>query len=161
MDVKLRAELTWIFYAVVMARKALQRTVLSDGLVIPKGVTVAIPQYAVNYDDGHFADPELFKPFRFVKTQENTEKDFEATTPAADTFDSITGTGVDFGRGRAACPGRYFASWCMKVFLAHFLLRFEVKLEAGTARPDDIVAGPHRLANPSTHIMIRSVTFDK
>lgn len=140
-----------------MARKASQTTVLSDGLVIPKGVTVAIPQYAVNLDPDHFPDPKVFKPFRFADTRDDTEKCPAKTIPTADLFESITGTGVDFGRGKAACPGRYFAAWCMKVFLAHFILRFEVELQAGTARPEDIVAGPHRLANPSAHILIRRI----
>lgn len=139
-----------------MARKALQTTILSDGLIIPKGVTVAIPQYAVNRDSDHFQDPDVFKPFRFADIQ-GTEKGPAKVTPPADLFESITGTGVDFGRGRAACPGRHFASWCMKIFLAHFILRFEVELQAGTARPEDIVAGPHRLANPSAHILIRRI----
>lgn len=142
-----------------MARKAMQTTILSDGLVIPKGVTVAIPQFAVNRDPDMFPDPETFKPFRFVNTRNETKKGSSSAdmTASSESFESITGIGVDFGRGRAACPGRYFASWCMKVFLARFLLRYEVELEAGAMRPDDIVAGPHRLANLSAHIRIRSV----
>lgn len=140
-----------------MARRALQTTVLSDGFVIPKGVTVAIPQYAVNRNPDIFYDPEVFKPFRFVNIRDETKNGFAKTATTSNLFESITGTGVDFGRGKAACPGRHFGSWCMKVFLVHFLLRFEVALEAGTARPDDIVAGPHRLANPSALIRIRSV----
>lgn len=140
-----------------MARKALKQAVMSDGLVIPKGVTVAIPSYAINQDDENFSDPEIFKPFRFVSSQEQTQADLLKMPAATDMFESTTGTGVDFGRGRAACPGRYFATWCIKVFMAHFLLRCELRLEDGASRPEDIVAGPHRLANPAARILVRVV----
>ncbi|KAF6832753.1 cytochrome P450 [Colletotrichum plurivorum] len=135
---------------VVMARKALCDVQLSDGLVIPRGVTVAMPSWAINHDPTIYGeDAADFKPFRFVNGDDST--------PPSAAFESISGPGLDFGRGKASCPGRYIALWTMKVVLARFVLRYEVKLKPGANRPRDIAAGVHKIADLVGSMLIRKV----
>ncbi|KAF9871787.1 putative cytochrome P450 [Colletotrichum karsti] len=135
---------------IVMARKALCDVQLSDGLVIPRGVTVAMPSCAINHDPAIYGeDASDFKPFRFVSSDDST--------PPAAAFESISGPGLDFGRGKAPCPGRYISLWTMKVVLARFVLRYEVKLKPGLDRPRDIAAGVHRIADLKGSMLIRKV----
>lgn len=133
-----------------MARKALCDVRLSDGLVIPRGVTVAMPSWAMNHDPAIYGeDAAEFKPFRFVAGEDST--------PASAVFESISGPGLDFGRGKASCPGRYIALWTMKVVLARFVLRYEVKLRPGAGRPRDFAAGVHKIADFVGDMLIRKV----
>nr|XP_036581812.1 cytochrome P450 [Colletotrichum truncatum]KAF6790255.1 cytochrome P450 [Colletotrichum truncatum] len=135
---------------IVMARKALCDVQLSDGLVIPRGVTVAMPSFAINHDPALYGeDAADFKPFRFVTSDDST--------PPSTAFESISGPGIDFGRGKASCPGRYISLWTMKVVLARFLLHYEVKLKPGSTRPKDIAAGVHRIADMVGNMLIRKV----
>ncbi|KAK2740856.1 cytochrome P450 [Colletotrichum kahawae] len=133
---------------VVMARKALVEVKLSDGLTIPQGVTVAMPSYALNQDPSIYgSDATEFKPFRLL--------DDPNAPPSSLAFESISGPGLDFGRGKASCPGRYIALWTMKVVLARFIQRYEVRLEGGAQRPVNIDAGVHKIANLRGNILIR------
>ncbi|KAK2030545.1 cytochrome P450 [Colletotrichum zoysiae] len=138
---------------VVSARKALTDVKLADDLVIPCGVTVAMPSFAINHDPAMYGeDAASFRPFRFVTNND--------TTPPAMGFESISGPGLDFGRGKASCPGRYIALWTMKAVLARFLLRYEVKLKPGTSRPKDLTPGVHRIAELVGDMLIRRVEED-
>ncbi|KAK1565844.1 cytochrome P450 [Colletotrichum navitas] len=133
---------------VVMARKALCDVKLSDGLIIPRGVTVAMPSFAINHDPAIYGDDAAsFKPFRFVNSKE--------TIPPTVAFESISGLGLDFGRGKASCPGRYIALWTMKVMLARFILHYEVRLKPGSSRPSDFTPGVHRIAHFVGDMLIR------
>ncbi|KAK1848827.1 cytochrome P450 [Colletotrichum chrysophilum] len=133
---------------VVMARKALVEVKLSDGLTIPRGVTVAMPSYALNHDPNIYgSDATEFKPFRFL--------DISDAPSSSLAFESISGPGLDFGRGKASCPGRYIALWTMKVILARFIQRYEVRLQDGAQRPVNIEAGVHKIANLEGNILIR------
>ncbi|KAF3799172.1 Cytochrome P450 monooxygenase paxQ [Colletotrichum gloeosporioides] len=133
---------------VVMARKALVEVKLSDELTIPRGVTVAMPSYALNQDPNIYGpDATEFKPFRFL--------DVPDVPSSSLAFESVSGPGLDFGRGKASCPGRYIALWTMKVILARFIQRYEVRLQDGAQRPVNIEAGVHKIANLGGNIMIR------
>ncbi|KAI6351853.1 hypothetical protein MCOR25_009701 [Pyricularia grisea] len=139
---------------IVMARKALVDVTLSDGLVVPRGVTVAMPSFALNHDPSIYGDDAAeFKPFRFV--QDDQEGDFTKVTPAHLAFESTVGAGLDFGRGKATCPGRYYALWVMKVVFVRFVLNYEVKLKPGAERPPNIDANVHKIANLQGDILIR------
>ncbi|KAK1985260.1 cytochrome P450 [Colletotrichum cereale] len=136
---------------VVMARKAVREVRLSDGLVIPQGVTVAMPSFALNQDPQKFgADAAEFKPFRFV--------DETNRSPASLSFESTLGPGLDFGYGKASCPGRHLALWTIKVILARFILGYEVQLKPGTQRPASIDAGVHKIADLEGRILCRKLS---
>lgn len=59
-------------------------------------------------------------------------------------FVSLDGFNMNFGAGRYACPGRFFASMELKLLLAKLLLQFDFEFPPGQGRPrlvmDELVA---------------------
>ncbi|KAF5343388.1 hypothetical protein D9758_015617 [Tetrapyrgos nigripes] len=108
----------------VSGRKVMKDFTFSDGTRLPAGCNVAIPMWAMHYDERHYKDPNEFKPFRFSDMrdiEENGNIKHQMVTPNSDYF--------HFGTGRHACPGRFFAVNELKTLFAHTLLTYDVKLE--------------------------------
>ncbi|KAL8723396.1 MAG: hypothetical protein Q9225_000312 [Loekoesia sp. 1 TL-2023] len=98
----------------------------SDGTVAPKGSWVLVPMYAMYTDDEFFPNAEKFDAFRFSRLREQAGQENKHQ------FVTTSTTHINFGHGKNACPGRFFASQEIKLLLAHVLLNYDVKL-AGPA----------------------------
>jgi cytochrome P450 len=109
---------------------------LSDGTHLPTGTIVAVPNEAVNHDPENYPDPERFDGYRFVKLREMKA----GVTSQYHQFVTSNKTSLNFGYGKHACPGRFFASAEIKMILAYLLISFDFKLEGGE-RPKNIVRG--------------------
>ncbi|KFY43370.1 hypothetical protein V494_02019 [Pseudogymnoascus sp. VKM F-4513 (FW-928)] len=107
----------------------------SDGTTVPKGSYVFIPMHAMSLDDEIYPSASKFDPFRFSRLRElpgnENRYQFVTTSP----------THINFGHGKDACPGRFFASQEIKLLLAHTLLNYDVRLEdpsGGVPKPSCI-----------------------
>jgi hypothetical protein len=121
----------------VIGKRILNRSVdLSDGTHLPAGTIVAVPNEAVNNDPENYPDPERFDGYRFVKLRERKE----GVTSQYHQFVTSNKTSLNFGYGKHACPGRFFASAEIKMILAYMLLTYDFQLEDGK-RPMNIVRG--------------------
>ena len=109
-----------------MTRAVTRDFTFSDGTVVPKGSWVLVPMYAMYTDDDFFPNAEEFDAFRFSRLRE------QAGHENRHQFVSTSTTHINFGHGKHACPGRFFASQEIKLLLAHVLLNYDVKL-AGPA----------------------------
>ncbi|KAH9825743.1 Cytochrome-P450 monooxygenase [Teratosphaeria destructans] len=116
-----------------MASSQMTRAVVSDftfsnGTTVPKGTYVLAPMHAMYLDDELYPDASTFDAFRWSRLREQPGNAnrfrFVSTNPRH----------INFGHGKDACPGRFFAAQEIKLLLAHILLRYEVKL-AGSTRP--------------------------
>lgn len=123
-------------------RKVLKPIILSNGQVIPAGVTIEIPAYGVSRDEGVFADPETFDGLRFYNLRENSES-FNRTSAtfskldaaAHNQFVSVSQNSLTFGYGRHACPGRFFAANEIKMILSRMVLKYDIRnVEGVTGR---------------------------
>ena len=103
---------------------------LSDGTHLPVGTRVVAPLAGIAHDERFFPDPERFDPLRFYRLRQESA---EANNRMQ--FTSIGDTYVNFGAGRHACPGRFFASNEIKMVLARFVLDYEIRLRPGEERP--------------------------
>lgn len=83
----------------------------SNGLHVPKGATLAAPLKAIQHDSKHY--PGGFNPKRALQD------------PARPKVTTISPEFLNFGLGRPACPGRWFASNLQKIALAHLLLDYD------------------------------------
>ncbi|KAI0712466.1 cytochrome P450 98A3 [Earliella scabrosa] len=83
------------------------------GFLIPAGATIVVNAWAINHDPEAYADPGRFNPERHLK---DGKLDKDARDPAA----------TAFGFGRRICPGRYFATNTMFMFIASFLSVFNI-----------------------------------
>ncbi|KAI3319057.1 O-methylsterigmatocystin oxidoreductase [Xylariaceae sp. AK1471] len=96
------------------------------GFYIPKGVVVAMNQYAMYYDPVRYPDPEQFRPERFLR-QAGPSHDSGAPRWS---YDAEAGDLPDrwvFGAGRRLCPGMHFAVNSLYIGLAKILWAFEIK----------------------------------
>ncbi|RYN52957.1 hypothetical protein AA0119_g13494 [Alternaria tenuissima] len=100
------------------------------GAIAPKGTWLAVPGSPVHLDDDVWEDAREFKAWRFL--------DNSLTPPAIKpqgTVAAITDSFLSFGKGRHACPGRFFAGDVMKLAVACIASEYDIKPLA--SRPQD------------------------
>lgn len=68
-------------------------------------------------------------------------------------------TGPDqlhWGVGSHACPGRFFASYEIKMLLAEILIRYDIELLPGAERPRDLAIDIRVIPDPMAAIRFRN-----
>ncbi|KAI1103090.1 ent-kaurene oxidase [Jackrogersella minutella] len=125
-------------------RKVIKPIDLSEGTRLPAGTNLLAPMAGVAVDPRYYPDPEVFDGLRFWKLRQQCATPSTSPAPLPDDpaaangrwqFTSIGDTAMNFGLGKHACPGRFFAGCEIKLILAHLLLHYDVKLRDGEARP--------------------------
>ncbi|RHZ55544.1 cytochrome P450 [Aspergillus thermomutatus] len=105
---------------------------LSTGHVIPSGSVVGISAHEVTRS---YPEADKFDAFRFYRMREQ---------PGQATLHQLVATGTDhipFGHGTHACPGRFFAASEIKVIMAFLLQNYDIRLEDGATRPENVHVG--------------------
>ena len=103
---------------------------LSDGTQLPAGTRILAPLAGISSDERYFPEPEKFDALRFYKMRQESD---EASNRWQ--FTSLNDASINFGAGKHACPGRFFASNKIKLVLAHFLINYDIRLKKGEKRP--------------------------
>lgn len=111
-------------------RKVMKPISLSDGTQLPPGTRILAPQAGISLDERYFPEPEKFDALRFYKMRQESD---EASNRWQ--FTSLNDTNINFGAGKHACPGRFFASNEIKLVLAHLLINYDIRLKKGEERP--------------------------
>ncbi|PYH46905.1 cytochrome P450 [Aspergillus saccharolyticus JOP 1030-1] len=94
---------------------------LDNGLHLPFGTKVGIPQYALHRDSDLYPSPDQFNPFRFYAPNVPAEeRRNDLITATSDTY-------VVFGHGRRQCPGRWIFAHIFKVLIAEMLLKYDIQ----------------------------------
>ncbi|KAL2867436.1 cytochrome P450 [Aspergillus lucknowensis] len=94
---------------------------LPNGLFLPHGTKIGIPQYAVHRDGDLYPTPDEYNPFRFYNPKaSSTERRAQSLTITSETY-------LVFGHGRRQCPGRWLFAHMFKVLIAEMLLKYEIK----------------------------------
>ncbi|GFR32637.1 cytochrome P450 3A4 [Trichonephila clavata] len=96
------------------------------GIIIPKGMLVTIPAYAMQRDPELFPDPEKFVPDRFTP-EERTKRDPYVYLP--------------FGAGPRNCVAMRFALMEIKVCLALVIANFKINRCPQTKVPLEYFVG--------------------
>ncbi|PVH92176.1 cytochrome P450 [Periconia macrospinosa] len=107
-------------------RKALQPYTFASGSPqIPAGATVAVSSYDLMHNSTDYPSPDDFQPRRFM----------DKGSPVRGTkFTEVSDRFPIWGYGSLACPGRFHASIVMKLVIAQFVMRYDMKLEDENAR---------------------------
>jgi hypothetical protein len=111
-------------------RKVLRTFTLSDGRVVPAGVTIEVPALAISSDPDVFPNADEYDPLRFYKMRQQA-KDTSNESGALNQFVSVSTNSLNFGYGRHACPGRFFAANEIKMIFANALMKYDLKLANG------------------------------
>ncbi|KIL90538.1 hypothetical protein FAVG1_06271 [Fusarium avenaceum] len=131
-------------------RKVMKPISLSDGTQLPAGTKVIAPQAGIALDERYFPEPERFDAFRFYKLRQESA---EANNRFQ--FTSLGDTYMNFGAGKHACPGRFFASNEIKLVLAHLLINYDIRLKAGEDRPKAMSVVMVKAPSPNTELEFR------
>ncbi|PKS11658.1 hypothetical protein jhhlp_001809 [Lomentospora prolificans] len=131
-------------------RKVIQPIDLSDGTHLPAGTKLLAPQAGFSRDPRFFPDPETFDALRFYKLRQQSDEDANRWQ-----FTSINDTNMNFGAGRHACPGRFFAGNEVKMALAYFLLNYDIKLKEGETRPKPMMVVMSKAPDPNVELLFR------
>lgn len=101
------------------------RDIEFNGYKIPKNAAVGVVPLHTHYMPEYWTNPYQFDPERFTPERAEHKKHFYQWVP--------------FGGGHHKCLGLNFAEIQSKVFLYHFLRRFEVSVKPGYEMPFQIV----------------------
>ncbi|RYC62857.1 hypothetical protein CHU98_g3352 [Xylaria longipes] len=130
-----------------------------DGTHITAGTYVSMPIYAIENDEKHTPNPQGFDGFRSFRTRQELEAAGRPQTDIKDlSFSSPTQTILNFGYGKAACPGRFFASQVVKIVLAKLLTEYDFEFLHGTTRPKNLLIHEFLFTSPWQEMLARRQT---
>lgn len=132
-----------------MTRAVIKDFTFSDGTTVPKGSYVLAPMYAMYLDDTIYPDASTFDAFRFSKLRAQPGHE------SRHQFVTTSSTHINFGHGKDACPGRFFAAHEIKLLLAHTLLGYEIRLEDPTKLPEPSWYDRSRKPNQTARVLFR------
>lgn len=144
-----------LIVAVSFNRIALSPLTLSSGIEIPAGTHFSVASRNILFDPEVTPDPDTFDGLRYYKLRKN------ATDTHKYDFASVDGTNMNFGAGRYACPGRFFASMELKLLLAQLILNFDFRFPLGTSRRPLLVLDGFVAPIPWTKVMVRRRQYSK
>jgi cytochrome P450 len=133
-----------------MTRAVTKDFTFSDGTTVPRGSYVLVPMHAMYLDDSLYPNASTFDAFRWsrLREQPGDEKRYQFVTTSP--------THINFGHGRDACPGRFFAAQEIKLLLAHILLHYDVRLEHSSALPSPTWYDRSRQPNQTARVLFRA-----
>lgn len=110
----------------------------ANGIHVKRGTYVCMPVYAIEND---IEDPGTFDGLRSWRKRQS-QVDIPKSREANDEnlFSSISPTVLNFGYGKSACPGRFFASIAIKMLFVKLLPEYEFRYPEGKRRPQNLMA---------------------
>lgn len=132
---------------VIMQRRAKEKVVLPDGLIIPKGTALMVSTRHM-MDSSVWSNGDKYDGYRFFnlrkEAKDSVSSRFQLTTTSPDH--------LGFGHGKQACPGRHYAAAFGKIILCHILLKYDFNVvlpEGGVTemRGHNILPSPKILIN--------------
>lgn len=122
-----------------MERRAAEDFLLGDtGIIVPKGMIIGIPVWALHHTPEYFPKPHVFDPTRFLP--ENRAN-------------IVPSSYLPFGQGPRNCIGERFSMLESKLLLAEMLLRFRFVPTAATRVPLQFVPNGRPLLGPTDIIV--------
>ena len=125
----------------------------SNGLHVPQGAYTCMPTFAVENDPSNTTDPARFDGYRAYRLRQQRtsisarDDEHKFTTPEP--------TVLNFGIGKTACPGRFFASTIIKILFAKLLVEYEFQFLPGRGRPKNLMVHEFLFARPWGRILMK------
>ena len=123
--------------------------VCADGGVLPRDAHVCLPASAIQNSPDTTPDPDVFDGLRYYKMR---QRPGEAHLHQ---FVSTQTNVLNFGHGRYACPGRFFAALEIKNLLVRLIMDYDWRLPDGQGRPANLTAHEFVFPNPDAVIHVK------
>ncbi|KAL4894557.1 cytochrome P450 [Aspergillus ambiguus] len=136
-------------------RRAMKPVKLLDNTILPQGTLMLAPADAIAFDPNFYPDSETFDGLRFYKLRYQPDVDHKAGSKVRHQFVATSKTQVQFGLGRHACPGRWFAGHVIKIVVASMLLNYDFKFRDGEKKPKTFLFQTTNMPSPKARILIR------
>lgn len=133
-----------------MHRVMLRGHKLSDGTELPHNAHISMPVSAIQNDPEVTPKPEVFDGLRYFKLRQR-----EGETHLHQ-FSTTQDKILNFGHGKASCPGRFFASLEIKIILVRLIMDYDYKFPDCGGRPENVRAHEFIFPNPDAEIMMRA-----
>ncbi|KAL8993099.1 MAG: hypothetical protein Q9169_006601 [Polycauliona sp. 2 TL-2023] len=104
-------------------RKVLHPVILFNGLVIPRGLEIAVPASQIATDPDLYDNLTQFLPFRFADKRKASKEEQHNHQYAMSSNISMA-----FGTGHHICPARFLVSNLLKMLLVEVLREYDNKL---------------------------------
>ena len=140
-----------------MKRLFKQQYTFANGLQVPKGTYACLPTFAIENDPAHTSHPEIFDGLRSYRRRQQTGTG-DAILKGNDEqhqFSSLEPNILNFGYGKSACPGRYFASLIIKILFVKLLTEYDFEFLPGKGRPQNIMAHEFLFCWPWQRMLVR------
>ncbi|EGP85637.1 unnamed protein product [Zymoseptoria tritici ST99CH_1E4] len=134
-----------------MKRKVKKSITLSDGTHLPAGITIMISDDKT-HDGEIYSNPAEFDAERFLQLRQQPGEENRHQ------FVTTTAEHLSFGHGQHACPGRFFASNEIKIFLCVFLLSYDCQFVPGEKRKNALEFETSMMVDPTTEVQVRKRT---
>ncbi|KAH6627324.1 cytochrome P450 [Chaetomium tenue] len=132
-----------------LQRMAVEDFTFKDGLHLPAGTQIAMPNELIGLDPDLHENAETFDAKRFLRKREQID-------PNKFHFASISEDMLPFGSGLHACPGRFLAQDVMKLMFIRLLTRYEFKYPEGVdSRPANIERHHNIMPNTGLSLLFK------
>ncbi|KAI4099651.1 MAG: hypothetical protein L6R37_005882 [Teloschistes peruensis] len=129
------------------SRVALSSITLSDGFQLARGTHFTIPTANLLHDPSIIPDPEVFNGFRYYNPSSQSAE-------RQNRFTATDSNNLSFGHGKYTCPGRFLASYTIKLVVAMLLVRFDIGFPKGKGRPRNIRFADAMFPYPNGEILL-------
>ncbi|PTU19522.1 hypothetical protein P175DRAFT_0533961 [Aspergillus ochraceoroseus IBT 24754] len=115
---------------------------LENNSKLPRGTLVGVPMYSIHHDPSIYPSPHTYDASRFCPDTTDQDLNKGCQKPTSTNCDHY----LVFGKGKHACPGRFFATNMIKLVLVYLLSNYEIGLVE--ERPTVISASSTQLLHP-------------
>lgn len=109
-----------------------------------------MPVNAIQNDPETTPSPLIFDGFRYYKLRQNEGEGH------LHQFITTQTNILNFGHGKFACPGRFFASLEIKNILVKLIMDYDWKLPEGQGRPENLTAHEFIFPNPDGNLLMKA-----
>ncbi|KAL2020337.1 hypothetical protein VTK56DRAFT_8565 [Thermocarpiscus australiensis] len=127
----------------------------ADGTQVRAGTYACMPVFAIENDPDMVKDPGEFDGLRAYRARVANGVVVDAKGGSEHLFSSPGPGYLNFGYGKQACPGRFFASVVVKMVVVKALTEYEFRFLDGAKRPGNIIAHEFLFTWPWTKILAR------
>lgn len=122
-----------------------------DGTHVEAGTYACMPVFSIENDPSITPEPEKFDGLRAFRAAREAGLD-----KVGDYLFSTPGPNfLNFGYGKTACPGRFFASVTVKMIMTKAFTDYEFKFLPGAQRPKNILLHEFLFTWPWTKMLVR------